>query len=138
MTFIFFTCLTITLSSAKEEKFVPKKRESITLENPGDESLDILESSNDSYMKVLFKSYFRMPTELNRLYICETLGWLAFYSTTLFFTDFVAHVVYNGDPSKPKDSLEYYMYEHGIKMGSWCLLIYSISSAVSASKSHSI
>ena len=46
----------------------------------------------DSYLCVLMKSYFNMPKELNRLYICETLGWLSFYSTTLFFTDFIAHV----------------------------------------------
>jgi hypothetical protein len=46
----------------------------------------------DSYFRVLIGSFFNMPKELNRLYICETIGWLAFYSTTLFFTDFVAHV----------------------------------------------
>ena len=33
-----------------------------------------------------------MPPELSRLFICQTIGWIAFFSTTLFFTDFIAQV----------------------------------------------
>ena len=33
-----------------------------------------------------------MPLELKRLLISQTLGWLAFFSTTLFFTDFIGQV----------------------------------------------
>lgn len=34
-----------------------------------------------------------MPVELRRLFVCQTIGWLAFYSTTLFFTDYIAQVI---------------------------------------------
>jgi hypothetical protein len=33
-----------------------------------------------------------MPTELKRLLIAQILGWLAFFATSLFFTDFIAQV----------------------------------------------
>ena len=35
-----------------------------------------------------------MPKELKRLLICQILGWMANFSISLFFTDFVAQVIY--------------------------------------------
>lgn len=33
-----------------------------------------------------------MPTELKRLLVYATIGWMAYFSTTLFFTDYIAQV----------------------------------------------
>ena len=75
-----------------------------------------------------------MPLELKRLLISQTLGWLAFFSTTLFFTDFIGQSIYNGIPSAPENSYELDLYNLGTKMGSICLLAFSMSSAISARK----
>ena len=95
-----------------------------------------------------------MPNELNKLFICQVIGWIAFFSTTLFFTDFIAQVlkkilscrkfylfvtfnilfksIYKGEPAAPPDSSEFYLYNYGTKMGSLCLIFFSISSSFSA------
>ena len=95
-----------------------------------------------------------MPKELFRLLICQIIGWLALFSTTLFFTDFVAQVViffkktmffkylmlfffqsvYKGDPLGALNSTELANYNDGAKMGSICLLVYSMSTSLSAGK----
>ena len=79
-----------------------------------------------------------MPLELKRLLISQTLGWLAFFSTTLFFTDFIGQSIYNGIPSAPENSHELDLYNLGTKMGSICLLCFSMSSAISARKNFHI
>jgi hypothetical protein len=35
----------------------------------------------------------KMPIEFKRLLFAQILGWLAFFSTTLFFTDFIGQVL---------------------------------------------
>ncbi|CAF0713395.1 unnamed protein product [Brachionus calyciflorus] len=124
---IFISCLYMTLTAAKEERYLGESNH---------DSVEVLKEVDNrkdgSFLKTLFKSFLNMPKELKRLFVCQTIGWLAFYSTTLFFTDYIAQNIYNGDPTANRDTSEYMMYEYGIKMGSWCLLTYSISSAVSA------
>ncbi|RNA35506.1 membrane-associated transporter [Brachionus plicatilis] len=130
MSIIFIFCLYLTLTAAREEPFeIESTYEIVDGDFFGSKET---EEKNDSFVKNLTKSFFNMPTELRRLFICQTIGWLAFYSTTLFFTDYIAQNIYHGDPSADRDSTDFMMYEYGIKMGSWCLLTYSISSAVSA------
>jgi len=48
---------------------------------------------NINSLRSLFENLFNIPTEMIRLIIFQTLGWLAFFSTHLFFTDFVAQVL---------------------------------------------
>lgn len=77
---------------------------------------------------------YKMPQELARLMICQLFAWLAFFSTTLFFTDFIGEGVYMGDPHAAPNSTQFINYQDGVKMGCWCLLSYSLVSAVFAGK----
>ncbi len=64
--------------------------------------------------------------------VCQTIGWLALFSTQLFFTDFIAQAIYKGDPAKPIDSVDFKLYNTGVKMGCLCLFIFSLTSSLSA------
>ncbi|RNA27188.1 SLC45A2 [Brachionus plicatilis] len=83
-------------------------------------------------LKMLYQSVLKMPRELIRLLVCNLLGWLAFFSTSLFFTDFIGQAIYHGDAYAPQNSTEFALYNQGVKMGCWCLLTYSLVSAISA------
>ncbi|XP_071488725.1 membrane-associated transporter protein-like [Diadema antillarum] len=79
----------------------------------------------------LLHSVFCMPKQLVFLCITNFFGWAGMNIALVFYTDFVAQAVYNGDPSAPPDSEEYLRYEEGVQMGSWGLCIYAFfSSAV--------
>ena len=80
---VFFVCLYVTMSAIKETTTIRKDVESS--DSPSESGIISLLS--------LFVNLLEMPTELKRLIICQTLGWLAFFSTQLFFTDFIAQVI---------------------------------------------
>lgn len=73
-----------------------------------------------------------MPKELFRLLVCQYLAWMTIFSISLFFTDYVAQSIYKGDPSAAANSTEFMNYDEGVRMGCWCLLSISMTSAVSA------
>ena len=73
-----------------------------------------------------------MPKELFRLLVCNYLAWMTIFSVTLFFTDFIAQSIYKGDPSASVNSTEFQNYDQGVRMGCWCLLSISLTSAVFA------
>jgi hypothetical protein len=78
---VFFVCLFVTMSAIKEKTPIKNEVES------ADRSEPVIISLHS-----IFFNLFEMPTELRRLIVCQTLGWLAFFSTQLFFTDFIAQV----------------------------------------------
>jgi solute carrier family 45 protein 1/2/4 len=128
---IFSITLVLTMTSAKEKPFKL---------HANNETEDLIFSSDVPMKngKILSKTeymlelVFDMPLELKKLLIAQTLGWLAFFSTTLFFTDFIGQSIYHGKPSAAENSYELEMYNLGTKMGSVCLLSFSMSSAISA------
>ncbi|CAF1016480.1 unnamed protein product, partial [Brachionus calyciflorus] len=152
---IFLTTLLVTLTSVKETPFVLNEIENLPLLDKNDQiailpdeivsegesnqkNIDLSEENDDDNedkpvtIRMLYQSVIKMPKELTRLLFCNLLGWLAFFSTSLFFTDFIGQSIYNGNASAPLNSTSFEMYNDGVKMGCWCLLTYSIMSAISA------
>ncbi len=80
---VFFVCLFVTMSAIKEKTLIKNEVES------ADRPEQVIISLHS-----IFINLFEMPTELRRLIVCQTLGWLAFFSTQLFFTDFIAQVTF--------------------------------------------
>jgi solute carrier family 45 protein 1/2/4 len=74
-----------------------------------------------------------MPKELTRLLIYHLIGWMALFSTEFFFTDFVAKVIYKGNPTAPKNSTEFLNFNQGTRIGSYGLVLFSVSTSFSAS-----
>lgn len=65
--------------------------------------------------------------------ICQVIGWIAYFATHLYFTDFVATAVYNGTLEHGDDA-GFERYKKGVTMGCWGLFLYSSSTAVYACK----
>ncbi|XP_078407855.1 membrane-associated transporter protein [Cetorhinus maximus] len=81
-------------------------------------------------LKSLIRALFSMPTHYRSLCVSHLIGWTAFLSTMLFFTDFTGQVVYNGDPYAEHNSTSYITYERGVEAGCWGLCINAIFSAI--------
>ena len=82
--------------------------------------------------------------------ICQVIGWVGFFATHLYFTDFVAVVsiwiflgialrhfslsqeVYNGTMEHGSDDPAFSRYKSGVTMGCWGLFIFSASAATYA------
>ena len=45
----------------------------------------------------------------------------------MFYTDFVATAVYGGQPDAPTSSMYNLLFDEGVRMGSWGLLLHSIT-----------
>ena len=45
----------------------------------------------------------------------------------MFYTDFVATAVYGGQPDAPTGSVYDLLFDEGVRMGSWGLLLHSIT-----------
>ncbi|XP_058163624.1 membrane-associated transporter protein isoform X4 [Dasypus novemcinctus] len=81
-------------------------------------------------MKLLLKALVSMPPHYRCLCISHLIGWTAFLSNMLFFTDFVGQIVYHGNPYSAHNSTEFLTYERGVEVGCWGLCINSMSSSV--------
>lgn len=75
-----------------------------------------------------------MPKELARLFLYHLIGWMALFSTEMFFTNFVAHSVFNGEPNANKNTQEFLHFNEGTRMGSVGLITFSLSCSISACK----
>ncbi|XP_078081316.1 membrane-associated transporter protein [Mustelus asterias] len=81
-------------------------------------------------LKSLIKALFSMPSHYRFLCVSHLIGWTAFLSTMLFFTDFTGQVVYHGNPYAEHNSTSYIIYERGVEIGCWGLCINAIFSAI--------
>ncbi|CAN8013335.1 unnamed protein product, partial [Ixodes persulcatus] len=79
------------------------------------------------------KSYLRsivfMPKSLRILCITNLFSWMSLVSFSLFLTEFVGAVVYEGDPVAPKESASFALYQEGVRLGCFGLALYSVSCA---------
>ncbi|XP_022090290.1 proton-associated sugar transporter A-like [Acanthaster planci] len=80
----------------------------------------------------LLVSVVKMPRELRWLCLNHFLGWSGLLAIFLFYTDYIGEVVYKGDPTAPVGSESRNLFEAGIKMGSWGMVIFAASVIVSA------
>ncbi|XP_068959757.1 membrane-associated transporter protein-like [Petaurus breviceps papuanus] len=87
-------------------------------------------TQNKMAMKSLLKALMSMPSHYRYLCVSHLIGWTAFLSNMLFFTDFMGQIVYHGDPYAPHDSTSFLIYERGVEVGCWGLCINSVSSSL--------
>ncbi|XP_038044111.1 proton-associated sugar transporter A-like [Patiria miniata] len=80
----------------------------------------------------LLLSVVKMPRELRWLCLNHFLGWTGLLAIFLFYTDYVGEVVYKGDPTAPEGSEGRRLFEAGVKMGSWGMVVFSASVVISA------
>ncbi|XP_074850426.1 membrane-associated transporter protein [Carettochelys insculpta] len=81
-------------------------------------------------VKSLVKALLSMPSHYRCLCISHLIGWTAFLSNMLFFTDFMGQIVYRGNPYAPHNSTAYLTYERGVEIGCWGMCINAISSSL--------
>ncbi|XP_027724939.1 membrane-associated transporter protein isoform X3 [Vombatus ursinus] len=81
-------------------------------------------------MKSLLKTILSMPPHYRYLCVSHLIGWTAFLSNMLFFTDFMGQIVYHGDPYAPRNSTSFLIYERGVEVGCWGLCINSVFSSL--------
>ncbi|XP_048658880.1 membrane-associated transporter protein isoform X2 [Marmota marmota marmota] len=81
-------------------------------------------------MKSLLRALASMPPHYRFLCISHLIGWTAFLSNMLFFTDFMGQIVYGGDPYSAHNSTEFLIYQRGVEVGCWGLCINSVFSSL--------
>jgi len=87
-----------------------------------------------SHAKTLtpIRTLMNVPFVLRRLALANFCSWTAIMGFNIFFTDFVGQAVYGGDPGAPEGSDLRNLYDHGVRIGSFGLLLHCINSAVYA------
>uniref|UniRef100_A0A8D2CQ71 Solute carrier family 45 member 2 n=1 Tax=Sciurus vulgaris TaxID=55149 RepID=A0A8D2CQ71_SCIVU len=81
-------------------------------------------------MKSLLRALASMPPHYRFLCVSHLIGWTAFLSNMLFFTDFMGQIVYGGDPYSAHNSTEFLIYSRGVEVGCWGLCINSVFSSL--------
>nr|XP_010975925.2 membrane-associated transporter protein [Camelus dromedarius] len=81
-------------------------------------------------MKSLLRALISMPPHYRCLFISHLIGWTAFLSNMLFFTDFMGRIVYHGDPYGAHNSTEFLIYQRGVEVGCWGLCINAVFSSL--------
>ncbi|XP_030047985.1 membrane-associated transporter protein [Microcaecilia unicolor] len=81
-------------------------------------------------LKSLLKAIISMPPHYRCLCVSHLIGWTAFLSNMLFFTDFMGQIIYHGNPYAEHNSISYLTYERGVEIGCWGLCINAISSSI--------
>ncbi|XP_008583340.1 PREDICTED: membrane-associated transporter protein isoform X2 [Galeopterus variegatus] len=81
-------------------------------------------------MKTLLRELVNMPPHYRCLCISHLIGWTAFLSNMLFFTDFMGRIVYHGNPYSAHNSTEFLTYERGVEVGCWGLCINAVFSSL--------
>ncbi|XP_019592819.2 membrane-associated transporter protein isoform X2 [Rhinolophus sinicus] len=81
-------------------------------------------------VKSLLRALVSMPAHYRCLCLSHLIGWTAFLSNMLFFTDFMGQIVYRGNPYSAHNSTEFLIYERGVEVGCWGLCINSIFSSL--------
>ncbi|KAM9331024.1 membrane-associated transporter protein [Gastrophryne carolinensis] len=81
-------------------------------------------------LKSLIHALLTMPYHYRYLCVSHLIGWTAFLSNMLFFTDYMGQIVYHGDPYASHDSPAYLIYERGVEIGCWGMCINAISSSL--------
>ena len=67
------------------------------------------------------------PPVLRDLFWADLASWIAIMAHGMFYTDFVATAVYGGQPDAPPGSVYDLLFDEGVRMGSWGLLLHSIT-----------
>ncbi|XP_040844503.1 solute carrier family 45 member 4 [Ochotona curzoniae] len=88
------------------------------------------EGEGETTVRLLWLSMLKMPKELTRLCLCHLLTWFSVIAEAVFYTDFMGHVIFKGNPKEPSNSTAWHNYNAGVKMGCWGLVIYAATGAI--------
>ncbi len=78
-------------------------------------------------IKTHLYSLVHMPMYLRWLCLTHCFSWMSLLCFSLYFTDFVGEVIYGGDPVQHLDFAKHQTYTQGVRIGSICMALYSIS-----------
>ncbi|XP_014352753.2 solute carrier family 45 member 4-like [Latimeria chalumnae] len=81
-------------------------------------------------VELLWFSMFKMPGCLFCLCICHLSSWFSIFSASFFYTDFMGQIVYGGDPTAPQNSIKAVLYNSGVQMGCWGLMIFALATII--------
>ncbi|XP_033126746.1 membrane-associated transporter protein-like [Anneissia japonica] len=81
-------------------------------------------------MKDYLLSIIYMPYSLRILCLTNLFCWMSLLCYSLYFTDFVGRAVYGGEPTAPKGSEELYLYEEGVRNGSFAMAVDALSCSI--------
>ncbi|CAN9514260.1 unnamed protein product [Ophioblennius macclurei] len=90
------------------------------------------EAESRTTVRLLWLSLFKMPKQLWRLCACHLLTWFSYMAESMFYTDFMGQVIYNGNPLAAGNSTELQNYQRGVQMGCWGLVVCAATSALSS------
>jgi len=79
-----------------------------------------------------FRNLSNVPFVLRRLALANFCSWTAVMGFNLFFSDFVGQAVYGGNPSAKEGSELRNLYDRGVRVGSFGLLLHCVNSAMYA------
>jgi len=79
-----------------------------------------------------YRTIASAPPVLRDLFWADLASWIAIMAHGMFYTDFVATAVYGGQPDAPPGSVYDLLFDEGVRMGSWGLLLHSITACVYA------
>ncbi|XP_071955804.1 solute carrier family 45 member 3-like [Antedon mediterranea] len=77
-----------------------------------------------------YNSYTSMPVNFKKLWYADLFTCIGIMGFRLYFTDFMGESLYHGNPDAAKESANNHLYEEGIRMGSWGLLLNSVTSMI--------
>uniref|UniRef100_A0A670YF86 Solute carrier family 45 member 2 n=1 Tax=Pseudonaja textilis TaxID=8673 RepID=A0A670YF86_PSETE len=142
---VFLLCLVVHLCSIPEAPLVDTSGETkVLVKNSQPDQYGAIESVKNNSECILKKqknkrqitimslleALLNMPPHYRSLCLSHLMGWTAFLSNMLFFTDFMGQIVFEGDPYAPHNSTAYRTYKRGVEIGCWGLCINAISSSV--------
>lgn len=76
------------------------------------------------------KSIVDMPKSIQKICVTNSFCWMAHVCYSLYFTDFVGEVTFEGDPKAENGTLAQYLYYKGVRFGCWGMALYSLSCAL--------
>lgn len=126
---------TLELKMAEEDLDTPKKSSSngnVLTYNTARSDPEINSCEDDERVSLgqYLKSIVIMPKSMRILSLTNLLCWMGHVCYCLYFTDFVGEAVFHGDPSAPKGSAEYNLYDDGVRFGCWGMSVYALSCSI--------
>ncbi|CAF4901442.1 unnamed protein product, partial [Rotaria sp. Silwood1] len=102
------------------------------MRRPASQDNNDCDDKDNVTIKSMIISMVRIPARLWKLMVCQVIGWIGYFATHLYFTDFVAIEVYNGTMKHGSDDPGFFRYKLGVTMGCWGLFVFSASGAIYA------
>lgn len=129
-------CLIFTITSFKEIPLSVHRDNYCLLEWTSTES-DTISNENSvwnneeilSNISQYFREFMDIPRHILILCLANFFCWISLVCYSLYFTDFVAQTIFNGLPDKSNKEF-YNRYEEGVRFGSFCMALYSISCSI--------